>query len=308
VAPQEVELLKQADLIISLDWHDLAGFLRARLGPSQTQQPAEATIIHCSPDSYVTNGWSMDHQALPAADIPVLAHPDRLVGQLLDALPAGAVAAPRAALAAFEHWISAKQPALPAPTKNGMAMRDMAATIESFFAGRAITYARLPIGWPSNVGRFTGPLDYMGKDAGGAVGTGPAHTVGIALALKGKGRLVLGVMGDGDFLMGSNAIWTAVQMKIPMLVIVANNRAFYNDVVHQETVARQRNRPVENKWVGQNLGEPAPDIAGMARAQGLTAEGPIANREALLAALQRATSAVEAVGQYLLDVHIDPAL
>ena len=61
---QATALVKKADVILSLDWLDLAGFLRGCLGSSQTQSPPDKTIIHCSMDTYRTNGWSMDHQAL----------------------------------------------------------------------------------------------------------------------------------------------------------------------------------------------------------------------------------------------------
>ena len=72
-------------------------------------------------------------------------------------------------------------------------------------------------------------------------------TVGSALALKGSGRLAVAILGDGDFMMGSSALWTAVHYEIPLLIVVANNRSFYNDEVHQERVAKERGRPVENK-------------------------------------------------------------
>lgn len=66
--------------------------------------------------------------------------------------------------------------------------------------------------------------------------------------------------------MGINALWTAAHHDVPLLIVVANNRAYYNDIVHQETAARERDRPVENKWVGQRLDQPLVDIAAMARA------------------------------------------
>ena len=61
----------------------------------------------------------------------------------------------------------------------------------------------------------------MGNDGGGAVGTGPGHTIGAALALKGSGRLTVGVIGDGDYLMGVNALWTAAHFDIPVMIVVA---------------------------------------------------------------------------------------
>ena len=42
--------------------------------------------------------------------------------------------------------------------------------------------------------------------------------------------------------MGVTAIWTAVHYKIPVLFVIANNRSFYNDELHQERMARMRSR------------------------------------------------------------------
>ena len=66
---------------------------------------------------------------------------------------------------------------------------------------------------------FRHPLDYVGSDGGGGVGGGPGISVGAALALKGSGRLPIAICGDGDFLMGVTAVWTAVHYKIPLLFV-----------------------------------------------------------------------------------------
>ena len=124
--------------------------------------------------------------------------------------------------------------------------------------------------WP-----FRHPLDYIGADGGGGVGGGPGISVGAALALKDSGRLPVAVCGDGDFLMGVTAVWTAVHYNIPLLFVVANNRSFYNDELHQERMARMRARPVENKWIGQRMADPEIDLAAMGRAQGALGFGPI---------------------------------
>ena len=102
--------------------------------------------------------------------------------------------------------------------------------------------------------------------------------MGAALALKGSGRMVAGIVGDGDFLMGVTALWTATHYRLPCLLVVANNRSFYNDELHQERVAKERGRPVENKWIGQRIDEPDIDLAMMARAQGAVGIGPVKNR------------------------------
>jgi ABC-type nitrate/sulfonate/bicarbonate transport system substrate-binding protein len=40
--------------------------------------------------------------------------------------------------------------------------------------------------------------------------------------------------------MGGTAAWTAAHYQLPLLIVVANNSFFYNDVVHQERVAALR--------------------------------------------------------------------
>src|SRR5678815_5556529 len=87
-----------------------------------------------------------------------------------------------------------------------------------------------------------------------------------------------------------------------MLVIVANNRSYFNDEVHQENVAKQRSRPVENKWIGQRIEDPDPDLAMLARGQGLEAEGPIADLKDLKTALERAIARVKGGAAFVLDV------
>lgn len=300
---QSAALVKKADVILSLDWLDLAGFLRGSLGLSQTQSPAAKTIIHCSMDTYRANGWSMDHQALPAVDVSVASGPDIFVEQLLDGFGRKR---PAAGLSSITHWT--RTPSGKARPRKGvsMSLMDMALTVREFARSRPVSYARLPIGWPGEGAEFDGPLSYMGKDGGGAVGSGPGNAVGTALALKGKGRLVVAVIGDGDYLMGCNALWTATHMDIPILIVIADNRSYYNDELHQERVAVMRRRPVQNRWIGQRLDDPAVDLVAMGRAQGFDSEAPVTTSEDLMGALERGAKVVTKGGRYLIDSRVEP--
>jgi thiamine pyrophosphate-dependent acetolactate synthase large subunit-like protein len=162
------------------------------------------------------------------------------------------------------------------------------------------------LSWNGATWVFDHPLDYLGSDGGGGVGGGPGISVGAALALKGSGRLPVAVCGDGDFLMGVTALWTAAHYRIPLLVVVANNRSFFNDELHQERVARMRNRPVENRWVGQRISEPDIDLAAMARAQGGQGFGPVTAITDLAPTLAKAIAAVEAGAVAVVDVRVEP--
>ncbi len=107
-------------------------------------------------------------------------------------------------------------------------------------------------------------------------------------------------------MMGCTALWTAAHYRIPLLIVVANNRSFFNDELHQERVARMRNRPIENRWVGQRISEPDIDIAGVARAQGAQGFGPVTAIGDLGAAFTKAIAAVDAGAVAVVDVRVEP--
>ena len=301
-------LIEKADLIISMDWLDLGGVFRLALGTAQTQEPADKTIIHCSVDSYRTNGWSMDHQALPAVDIPIHAEPDQFIAQMLDELDAKK--APkiktRPEIKNITHWNDALGGKSVTASGKPMTLWDMAMTVREFAKKRPITFARLPLGWPGEASDFDGPLSFMGNDGGGAVGTGPGHTIGTALALKDSGRTAVGVIGDGDYLMGVQALWTAAHFEIPVMIVVADNRSYFNDEMHQERVAQMRSRPAQNRWIGQRIDDPRVDLVAMARAQGFDSEDPVSTPEALLKALKRGAEVVAKGGRYFIDSVVEP--
>ncbi|MEK7835830.1 MAG: thiamine pyrophosphate-dependent enzyme, partial [Pseudomonadota bacterium] len=107
-------------------------------------------------------------------------------------------------------------------------------------------------------------------------------------------------------LMGITAVWTAVHYQIPCLMIVCNNRSYFNDERHQEQIAVKRGRPAENRWIGQRIDDPDIDIAAMARAQGAFAIGPVTEGADLTAAVARGVAAVQAGGVCVIDARVLP--
>ena len=105
--------------------------------------------------------------------------------------------------------------------------------------------------------------------------------------------------------MGVTALWTAVHYGIPLLIVVANNRSYYNDEVHQERVAVTRGRPVENKWIGQHMRGPDVDLAMMARGQGATGIGPVHTAAELAEAFAQGLAAYERGEVVVIDARVD---
>ena len=286
--PGAVAALRAADVVLSLDWIDLAGALTAA-------GALPGTVIQASMDQFVHNGWSMDHQALPPVDHALTCTPEAAVTALLAALGEGAA----------EPWLPPAAP--PPPLQEGpLAVPHLAAALRAAVAGQPACLVRSPLSWSGAMWEMAGPLDALGYDGGGGIGSGPGMLVGAALALRGTGRLPVAVLGDGDTLMGITAFWTAARYGIPLLAVVANNRSFYNDEVHQERVANTRGRNPANKWIGQRIGGPDIDLAAMARAQGCTAFGPVHDIGALHDALAQAVEAALAGAPVLVDVRVQP--
>lgn len=128
--------------------------------------------------------------------------------------------------------------------------------------------------------------------------------IGAALALRNSSRLAVAVLGDGDYAMGANAFWTAAHYRLPLLVIVANNRSFFNDEIHQHQVAVARGRPTGNRWIGQHVKDPDIDVAGLATAQGLVAHGPVQTRAELDQIVKLAVEQALEGAAVVVDVHI----
>ncbi len=288
-APDTAAALRDADVILSLDWVDLGGTLRSAFNGSQPT----AQIIQVSLDHALHNGWSADHQGLPPVDLFVAADPDAAVAAMLAHLPA--------AIPATCAW-EAPRPDPSAP----LAVPHLAAALFEAVRDAPVSLLHLPLSWDGAFWPFRHPLDFLGSDGGGGIGGGPGISVGAALALRGTGRLPISICGDGDFLMGVTALWTAAHYRIPLLIVVANNQSFFNDEVHQERMARERGRPVENKWIGQRMTDPELDLAGLARAQGAVGFGPVKQVADLPGVFAEAIAAVQAGHVAVVDVRVVP--
>jgi thiamine pyrophosphate-dependent acetolactate synthase large subunit-like protein len=290
LSPDAARILREADVVLSLDWVDLAGTLKQAWGPD----PVSAKVIQVSPDAHIHRGWSMDYQGLPPIDAYLMCEPEAAVPLLFDAVnsrPALAVAKPAAGAAA------------PA---DALSIATLAQALNAATEGMEVCITHLPLGWNGAYRHFRHPLDYVGSEGGGGVGAGAGITVGAALALKGSGRLPVAILGDGDFLMGVTALWTATHYGIPCLILVANNRSFFNDELHQERVAKERARPVENKWIGQRISEPDIDLAMMARAQGAEGVGPVTQVADLKTSIEKAVQSVRNGAVCVVDVRVAP--
>ncbi|HEY4407587.1 MAG TPA: thiamine pyrophosphate-binding protein [Xanthobacteraceae bacterium] len=289
------ELLCEADVILALDWMDLGGALRQ----GRAVGKVTAKVIAATLDQNLHTGANMEYQALPTVDVAMATTGDAVVAELNDALGKGGAKAP---------W-KARQPGKPKGGGDGsvITMEQIASTLRaSFNDPEKVSFCTLGRGWPFDIWPIESGMTYLGKDGGGGLGSGPGLSVGAAVGLYEQGRYAISMLGDGDFCMGATAIWTAARHRIPLLILINNNRSYFNDELHQDTVARTRGRETKNRWIGLRMENPTPDIAKLAEAQGAVGIGPVTKASDVKAALEKGVAILKKGGVCVIDFYVDP--
>ena len=146
-------------------------------------------------------------------------------------------------------------------------------------------------GWPGRLWDMSKKYHYIGGQGAGGIGYSAPASVGAALANREEGRLSINLQTDGDLNFAPGVLWTAVHHEIPLLTVMANNRAYHAEVMFLQRTAAERNRGVDRAAIGTTITDPNIDYATMARGYGMHGIGPIDNpnelRPALIAALER---------------------
>jgi thiamine pyrophosphate-dependent acetolactate synthase large subunit-like protein len=288
-------LMCEADAIIALDWADLGGALRQ----AKNAGKVTAKIISATLDQNLHTGANMEYQALPTVDVLMASTGDVVVAELNAALGEGRK----------DPWKAKVPPKARQANGGALTMEHIAKTLrDQFNDPDNVTFCTLARGWPFDIWPLQNGMAYLGKDGGGGLGSGPGISVGSALALHHHfpGRYAISMLGDGDFCMGVSAIWSAVKHRIPLLVLINNNRSYFNDELHQDGVARTRGREVKNRWIGLRMEDPVPDIAKFAEAQGAVGIGPVKNPAEADAAIAKGVDVLKKGGVCVIDFHVDP--
>ncbi|KAK3904807.1 Benzoylformate decarboxylase [Staphylotrichum tortipilum] len=299
-----IHAIRASDVIVSFDWVDLAGTL-ATCFPDHPlgEPPASIRVIHITLDPpAIGNGQSKTHFAQPPVDLTIIsADPDLTITALLNAYP------------------PPTQPSVPPPStpfhpvqldpSTPLTLTTLAQTLYHLIPPATISLVRVPLRFPGSQLHTPHPLSHLGHDGGEGVGSGPGMVVGAALALMTlhSSLFPVAILGDGDFLMGCSAIWTAARYGVPLLALVANNGGFYNDERHQAEVARQRGRDVGRAGVGTRIEGPRPDVMSIARGFGAmtVGEGPVSTVGGLVDALVDAMKVVTTGKVVVVDVWIE---
>ncbi len=163
---------------------------------------------------------------------------------------------------------------------------------------------RIP--WARSLWPATQFHQFLGGSGGQGVGYGAPAAVGAALANRDKGLLSVTFQPDGDLMYAPGVLWTAAHHKIPLLMVMHNNRGYHQEVMHLQRMAALHRRRPDTALIGNEIDNPVIDYAKLAQAHGVWAEGPIEDPKLLRPALQRALAVVKSGRPALVDVVCQP--
>jgi len=303
------DVFRDTDLVLCLDtrdWERATTELVSTTREVTSIVPAGCKWIDIGFGDLEISSWAMDYQRLAHADLRILADTtlaipaladllkSRVSKKLRDARTKTAGALRKAAHARWEAEAKEDWDASP------ITLPRLATEVwEAIKAEDWVLTAGTLDDWARKIWDFDQPYRHPGKSLGTATQIG--ISLGVALAHRDAGRLVVDLQPDGDLMFDAGALWVAAKHRIPMLIVMYNNRAYYNDWEHQIRMARLRGTPVERAHIGMDMDDPAPDFAAMAKAMGWYAEGPIDQPKDIAAALKRAIKRVKAGQPALLD-------
>jgi acetolactate synthase-1/2/3 large subunit len=309
------DLLREADVVFAIDVVDLWGALQAnaaRHRPAGFAPSAEAKIISLSVSDLLVHSWTADYHRMQPVDL-------RLVGDSRVALPALADLVVAAGVASDDRRVRADALAADGRARRadwenraralsqsessavplgvlGLALRDALQGTDWVLSNNELR------GWARRLWRVEQPYQYTGTSGGAGLGYGIGASLGVGLAHKGNGRIVVNLQPDGDLLYCSSALWTAAHERLPLLSIMLNNHSYYNSEEHGLRMAEHRGRPAERAGIGTRPEGPAVDFATVARGFGIASAGPVTSVTDLPRALSTALEVVAAGEPYLLDV------
>jgi len=315
------ELRKDADLILALDTIDLYGAISISDRQTRATKPLireDAKVIQISLRDLYTRSTITDFQKLPPVDLSIAAdtitaipYLTSLCKDLIKKDPTReSIYRERFLRLKAEHddmktnWLEqAKSESSMKPISTAWLAHELWEVIknEDWVVASGSLSQRTK--WEQRLWAFDRPNLSFGANGGAGLGYGLAASIGVALANRGNGKIIIDLQPDGDLLMTTSAIWTATHHKIPIFVVMHNNRCYNNDYQHSQSIAKFRGRDPSTAVIGNAIDSPAPDFATIARGFGAFGIGPVEDPSKVRDALREGLEIVKKGNLALVDVY-----
>ncbi len=308
-------LVREADVILLLEVNDPWGMLNSFADPYKTHRPVskpDAKIITISmQDVYLKSNYQNNQRFMPV-DLGIGGDVEATLPDLIDAVKRATTPERKTAFAERARTVAKMHREMKqrdkeaaargwdaSPVSTGRLAAEMWNVIRnekwSLVVSNRIAWARRL--WPA-----TEHYQMLGGNGGSGLGGYAPIAMGAALANKDQGIISVTFSTDGDMMYAPGVLWTAAHHKIPLLMLMHNNRCYHQEIMHVQRMAAIHNRPQATARIGTEITDPNVDFAKLAQGMGVWAEGPITDPAALGPALKRALAVVKSGAPAMLDV------
>ena len=307
-------LVAQADVALLLEVADPWGQFNTIGDPHHEYRrlaKPDVKVIHVSLGDTLTKANYQDMQRFMPVDLPISGDAQATLPALTEAVKNATSMSKRAAISERTSKLRvdyrrmkerARSEAAPGWDATPCSTARMSAHLWNTIKNEKWCVAVSGMQWSRSLWPATEYYNFIGGSGGSGQGYGAPAAVGAALANRDKGIVTVAIEGDGDLMYAPGSLWTAAHHKIPLLMIVHNNRAYHREVMHLQRMAGLHNRRMDTAGIGTTIENPNIDYAKLAQSMGVWGEGPITNPAAIGPALSRALAVVKRGEPALVDV------
>jgi len=311
-------VLREADLVVGIDMVDFWGTThgyRDQLHRSSHPllKPGTKTVTLGASDQFIHSNYQ-NFQRFPGVDFEISGDGAATMPALLEAVKKLVPAAKKASYEARgKKLATARQAAYEASKTQAASGWDLSPISTARLAMEvwnqiqnedySLVVTSQPGGfWSHKLWKMDKPHHWLGDSGAYGVGYGGGGAVGAALANRKYGRLSVAMIGDGDLMVSPGSLWTAAKYKIPILMIVHNNRFYFQEVMHLQAMAERHMRDPKTAHIGTEIADPNIDYAKLAESLGMQGFGPVTDPAKLGGVLQQAVAIVKRGEPVLVDV------
>jgi thiamine pyrophosphate-dependent acetolactate synthase large subunit-like protein len=308
-------LLRDADAILLLEVNDPWGNLNSFNDPYKTYRPITkpgAKIITISMQDVYHKSNYQDFQRFMPADLAIGGDVEASLPDLIEAVKRETTSERKAAIAERTRATAKMHRDMKARDKENAALGwDASPVSTARLAAEMWNVIKnekwaLPVSdripWARRLWPVTEHYQMLGGNGAAGVGGYGPIALGAALANKDKGIMTVHFQPDGDLMYAPGLLWTAAHHKIPILMMMHNNRCYHQEIMHIQRMAAIHNRTQTTANIGTEITNPDIDFAKLAQGMGVWAEGPITDPSKIGPALKRAVAEVKNGRPALIDV------
>jgi thiamine pyrophosphate-dependent acetolactate synthase large subunit-like protein len=307
-------LLGQADVVLMLEVADPWGQFNSISDPHHEYRrlgKADVKIIHISLGDTLTKSNYQDMQRFMPVDVPISGDSQASLPTLTEAVKREAGVTRRLALSDRGNKLRSDsrkmREGIRVAAANGwdavpVSTARVSAQLWNVIKNEKWCLATSGMQWNRAMWPATEYHNFIGSSGGSGVGYSAPAAVGAALANRDKGIVTVSIGGDGDLMYAPGVLWTAAHHKIPILMIIHNNRAYHQEVMHLQKMAALHNRRMDQAGIGTTIVDPNIDFAKLAESMGVFSQGPITSPSAVGPALSKALAVVKRGEPAVVDV------